>query len=166
MRTDTLKELSLDPTGSRYAIKCSNIDGYDLDDFVKKTIKSNEYDYLNDKKSTADALIDCNINTHCDFLNFIEFKVGGMQFRQIRHKAVESLSVYAEWKNITEYRFLPPRRQFLLVYSTYYGQDLKVRARRIINRLKNDPITNELYKGEIAYCSSQDFDANPLRYLK
>lgn len=166
MRIDSLKELSLDPSCSRYAIKCSEIDGYDLDDFVKQTIKSNEYDYLNDNKSTADALIDCNINTNCDFLNFIEFKAGSMQFRQIRHKAVESLSVYAEWKNITEYRLLPSRRQFLLVYSTYYGQNLKIRARRIINRLKNDPITNELYNGKITYCSSQDFDANPLRYLK
>lgn len=173
MRTDTLHILSEDTdhfkkTGTHYyLVNTTSIMGYDLDNFAKSNASntSSRAFLIGDTHSTADALVDNSLLSSCNYLNFIEFKAGDIDFQQLRRKAIESLFTYCYWKNIS-LNSLPVDKQFLLVYNDSDSRNFKQRARNLIQRLKGNRIVHDLYGGNLFYSSCSSFESNPTSYLK
>ena len=169
MNTDTLNNLSVDHNGHLPCRWCvnSNQVAYSLDDFSQNNAKNNSgLNFLTgDMHSTADALIDDSIISTCKYLNFIEFKAGAIEFQNIRRKALESLLVYCYWKNLETFDDISSKRRFILVTGNSV-QNNTVRARNMINRLKQNLVINRLYDGGIEYCSGKQFDSNFNKFVK
>ncbi|HEM3577807.1 TPA: hypothetical protein U1C15_001454 [Streptococcus suis] len=180
MNTDDLHKLSFDKTNQRYVIgigHISNTLAYDLDEYAEYNAKKGcGLAYLTgDTHSTADALIDQSLIPTCNYLNFIEFKAGKMEYQKIRRKALESLWIYSYWQNLSINQVLSVQKQFILVHevsngnnknNTVRNRSRRISAQDIIDRLKSNPIISEYYNGELFCYSGTDFETNFTSYLK
>ncbi|MCU0081858.1 hypothetical protein [Streptococcus danieliae] len=151
----TLRELSHDPDNSRYLVQCAH-PGYDLDGFAQA---------VKNFSCTADAIVDSSLSDNCEYLNVIEFKSGKITSRNIKLKALESISVYANLRGITNYEVLNENKRFLLVYNSNSKRNRQLKARETIKILRDDVLLTKIYR-YIGYCSEIEFDENPDYYLK
>lgn len=156
--------------GEMYLVD-SDIEAYDLDDFAKKCARNNgqKYSYLQgDQHSTADAMLDSDLGY--DNLTFIEFKSGkldNVSFTQIRRKALESLFMYAYWKEIDNLDELKFPKLFILVYqeAEILGTNQRQRARSLQQKLLCNGVVKAFYCEKIRCCEANQFD-DMLRDLK